>query len=384
MSLCKSIDEINQKIKSGSAVVLTADEFKNLSEKHSPAELVEKVDVVTTATFGPMCSSGAFINFGHPETPIRMEKISLNGVPVCAGVAAVDAYIGATEESANKKNYGGAHVIEDLIAGKSVELIASAKGTDCYPRKEVRTFITKDDVNEFTMFNPRNAYQNYPCAINSSDSLIYTYMGTLLPNLGNATYSTAGEISPLINDPNMRTIGVGTKIFLGGAQGFIAWRGTQFNTTKPRNESDIPKSNAATLAVIGDAKEMSSEYIKAACYTNYGVSIFVGIGIPIPVIDEDIAQRLSIRNNQITTTIFDYSQASKPALGEVTYDQLQSGNIELDGKKIRTAPMSSLNKARKIATELKQEIEAGEFTLTIPVQALPQNSSMNSLKIKGA
>jgi uncharacterized protein (DUF39 family) len=53
-------------------------------------------------------------------------------------------------------------------------------------------------------------------------------MGTLLPQYGNVTYCTSGELSPLFNDPMFRTIGIGTRIFLGGAQGYVAWEGTQF------------------------------------------------------------------------------------------------------------------------------------------------------------
>ncbi len=62
-------------------------------------------------------------------------------------------------------------------------------------------------------------------AVNASNRIKYTYMGSLLPRLGNANYSTSGELSPLLNDPDMRTIGLGTRIFLGGTTGLceLAW-----------------------------------------------------------------------------------------------------------------------------------------------------------------
>jgi len=382
MGLTKSFAEINEKISRGEAIVLTAEEFKQMAKNSSPQEMVKKVDVVTTGTFGPMCSSGAFINFGHSQPPIRMEKITLNDVPVFSGVAAVDAYIGATEVSPNNERYGGAHIIEELISGKDIRLKAIGKGTDCYPRKEIETIINKESVNEFFMFNPRNAYQNYAAAVNSTNRIKYTYMGSLLPNLGNMTYSTSGELSPLLNDPDFRTIGIGTRIFLGGTEGFVAWNGTQFNTSKPKNEYGIPTSNAATLAVIGNAKEMSTEFVRAAYYEKYGVSIFIGIGIPIPVLDEEIALKLCITNEQIETHIVDYGIAEHPALGKVNYKQLQSGSIELNGKIIKTAPMSSMIKAREIAAILKTWILKNEFQLTEPVQQFPMHSSVKSLQIR--
>lgn len=370
MGIKKTYEEINEKIKKGKAVILTAEEVTKLAREKSPAEIARTVDVITTATFGPMCSSGIFINFGHPDPPVRMEKIKLNQVPAHAGIAAVDAYLGATAESVTDIKYGGAHVIEALIKGEKVELQAWGKGTDCYPGKEDIRYIDKDSVNEIFMFNPRNAYQNYSVAVNCSDSVKYTYMGILLPGLGNAMYSTSGELSPLLNDPDLRTIGIGTRIFLGGTQGYVSWNGTQFNTGVEKNQYGIPIKNAATIAVIGDLKKMSSEYIKAAYFEKYGVSLFVGIGIPIPVLDEEVAARVSVSNRQIETSIFDYGSSGKPQLGITNYEELQSGSIRLNGKKIRTAPLSSIKKAREIARVLKEQISSGEFLISKPVQQL--------------
>ena len=380
MSKTKTYEEINRKLKSGKAVILTAEEVSKMAKENSPEEILEKIDVVTTATFGAMCSSGAIINFGHASPPIRMEKIRLNGVPCYEGLAAVDSYIGATACDPENPTYGGAHVIQDLLEGKDVELEAWGKGTDCYPRKHIKTKINISTINEFILFNPRNAYQNYNVAVNTTKKMIHTYMGTLLPNLRNATYSTSGELSPLLNDPEFRTIGIGTRIFLGGTQGFVVWPGTQFNTSKPKNELGIPVSNAATIAVMGNLKEMSSDYIQAAYFEKYGVSMFVGIGIPIPLLDVEMVKRVSVNNSQIETSVLDYGTVGMPKLGQVDYEELRSGYIKVKGKKIRTAPVSSLSKARKIAEELKQQLQKGEFEVTKPVQLFPQNTSLNSLK----
>jgi L-aspartate semialdehyde sulfurtransferase len=382
MTKSKSIEEINQKIMRGEAVVMTAEELSQMGREHSPAEIFKKVDVVTTATFSPMCSSGMFINFGHTDPPIRMERISLNNVPVHAGIAAVDAYIGATETSPFNERYGGAHIIEDLISGKEVRLKADAKGTDCYPETEVEALISKDTVNEMTMFNPRNAYQNYPCAVNTSGKTLYTYMGSLLPSLGNANFATSGELSPLLNDPYLRTIGIGTRIFLCGATGYISWYGTQCKTAGERNEFGIPYGNSATLSVIANAKEMDPEFIKAAYFEKYGVTLFIGIGIPIPLIDEDMAARVSIRNEQISAKVCDYSLPTHPEIARVNYAQLFSGHITIKGKKIKTASLSSVVKAREIANILRKSIISKEFVLSAAIQAFPADKGLNGLSRK--
>ena len=377
--MAKTYAEINDKIKKGTAVVLTAEEVSELAKTLSPKEIAEKVDVVTTATFGAMCSSGAFLNFGHANPPIRMEKIELNGIRVSGGLAAVDTYVGATDCNPENPSYGGAHIIEDLIAGKEITLEAWGKGTDCYPRKHIKTVSNKDKINEAILYNPRNAYQNYNVATNSTDKIKYTYMGTLLPKLRNASYSTAGELSPLLNDPECRTIGLGTRIFLCGTEGYVTWNGTQFHSTKETNEYGIPTSNARTIAVIGDLKNMSTEFLRGVYYEKYGVSMFVGIGIPIPILDEDLARRVSIRNEQIETTVVDYGDGNK-ILGKTNYAALQSGEIEVNGHKIKTAPVASLSKARQIAEILKSWIQKGDFLLTEPIRPMPTGTSLKGLQ----
>ena len=387
MGFEKTYDEINQKIKEGKAVVVTAEEVIDIVKEKGITEATKEIDVVTTATFGPMCSSGAFMNFGHADPPIRMSKIFLNDVEAYGGLAAVDTYIGATAESESEGySYGGAHVICDLISDKEIELRAYSKGTDCYPRKEIKTYVRLKDLNEAYLFNPRNAYQNYAAAINGSDKNIKTYMGTLLANKGNITYCTSGELSPLLNDPNYRTIGMGTKIFLCGAEGYVAWNGTQFNSSAERDENDIPYSNSGTLALIGNLKEMSPEYISPAVFDGYGVSMFVGVGIPIPILDEDIMKHVAIENKDIYTNIIDYSvqKNDKPSLGLVSYRDLRSGSIELDGKIIKTAPITSMKKSRKIANELKKWIQDGNFTLQEPIKKFSLNETLTGLEIREA
>ena len=297
--MSKTYDEINDKIRSGKAVVMTAEEVVDLVRQKGAEKAAEEVDVVTTGTFGAMCSSGAFINFGHSDPPIRMTGIRLNGVEAYGGLAAVDTYIGATSLiDPPGTGYGGAHVIEDLIAGKKVRLQAWGPGTDCYVRKSIDTYISLDDVNEAYIYNPRNLYQNYGVATNTSNKTLYTYMGKLLPRMKNATYSSAGALSPLINDPHLDTIGMGTRIFLAGGEGYVAWQGTQFNTSF-EEVNGVPVKGSRTLAVIGDMKQMDAKYVRGLDITGYGISLAIGIGVPIPVLNADVMRRCAISDDEI-------------------------------------------------------------------------------------
>jgi uncharacterized protein (DUF39 family)/CBS domain-containing protein len=369
----RTVEEINEKIRRGDAQVLTAEEMKRLVQESGVEVAFKEVDVVTTGTFGAMCSSGAVVNIGHSDPPIKIDHAWLNEVEVCHPGAAVDLFIGATNMSEKQPfEYGGGHVIEDLVAGKEVELRATAYGTDCYPRTSIKTTLTKDDLNQFCLINFRNGYQRYNCAVNSSDEIIYTYMSKLLPRIRNATFSGAGELNPLMNDPDYETIGMGTRIFLGGAQGYIIGEGTQHN----------PKNLNGTLMVKGDAKKMTPEFLQGAAFTKYGTSLYVGLGVPIPILNKGLAKKTAIQDSEIFTDIVDYSvpRRDRPKFGKVSYKELKSGSITVNGKKVRVSSLSSLKMAKKVATSLKSWINDGQFFLTAPVERLPTDTVFKPMR----
>lgn len=388
--MAKTIQEINDKIKSGRAVVVTAEEVIDVMKRKGRKKAALEVDVVTTGTFAPMCSSGAYFNIGHSTPRIKLGggKTTLNDVPVYTGFAAVDLLIGATalpdDDPRNKMYpgkflYGGAHVIEDLVAGKDLKLVAHAYGTDCYPRRKLETWIKLEDMNQAMLFNIRNCYQNYNVAVNVSDRIIYTYMGALHPKMRNATYCSAGQLSPLLNDPYYRTIGTGTRIFLGGGTGYVVDSGTQHNPTVSRTVKGVPRAGAGTLAVTGDLKKMSARWLRGASFTGYGATLAVGIGVPIPIIDEEMLEFTAVTDADLVAQVVDYSDSYPHgvggSLGEVTYADLKSGTIKIDGKKVPTAGLSSYGRAKEIADILKGWIESGAFSLTEPVVTLPSADS---------
>jgi uncharacterized protein (DUF39 family) len=387
--MAKTIREINEKIAAGDVVVVTAEEMIDIVEEEGATKAAAHVDVVTTGTFGPMCSSGALINVGHATPRMKIQKAWLNEVPAYAGLAAVDIYIGATEmaegdplnrDYPGEFAYGGGHVIEELIAGKDVRLRAVAYGTDCYPRQHLDTWINIADLNECVLSNPRNAYQNYNVAVNlDPERDIYTYMGVLKADLGSANYCSAGQLSPLLNDPTYRTIGIGTRIFLGGAAGYVFWQGTQHNPTVARTDKQIPKAGAGTLSVVGDMKQMSSEWIVGVSMYGYGASLQVGLGAAIPVLDEEMARFTAIKDEEIVAPVVDYSRGypygEGGPLGHVSYRELKNGKIAVQGKEVPTGSLSSYPKAKEITEILKDWIKTGHFLLSEPVQPLPSVDS---------
>jgi uncharacterized protein (DUF39 family) len=372
----RTIAEINDKITRQQAIVWTVEELKARVAEIGITQAAKEVDVITTGTFEPMESSGAIINLGHTDPPIKIRSCWLDGVLAYSGFGAVDLYLGATqvaEEGEESGERGGGHVIEDLIAGKPVQLRAVGQVTDCYPRASFETTITRDTINQFYLFNPRNIYQNFIVGVNGGDRTLYTYLGPLQPRLGNAVYSNPGAISPLLNDPDLQLVGIGTRIFLGGAIGYVTWEGTQHFPLQKRLPNRTPIGPAATLALIGDAKQMNPQWVRGCYFKNYGPSLMLGVGIPLPVLNEEVIARCAVQNKDIVAPVVDFSipRRVRPTFGLVTYAQLKTGKITIEGKTIRVAPLASFYLSRQVALELKQWIDAGQFTLTEPVAQIP-------------
>lgn len=382
--MTKTYEEINRKIRAGEAVVVTAEEMVEIVKKDGPKKASQKVDVVTTGTFAPMCSSGAFINIGQMVPTIKASHVWFNKVPAYGGIAAVDSYIGATEPSEDDPlnkiypgefRYGGGHVIEDLLRGERIFLEAKSYGTDCYRARKLKKYVGLHDLPHALLCNPRNGYQNYNCAVNLSEKAVYTYMGMLKPKCQNANFCSAGELSPLFNDPYYRTIGIGTRIFLGGGIGYVTWHGTQHNPDTPRTDLGVPKRPSGTIMVQGDLKQMSADWLRGLSLLGYGCSLAVGLGIPIPILDEEMARFTGVSDKDLYTQVVDYGHDYTNGIarnyGEVSYEQLKSGSIVVNGKTVPTAPLSSLVKAREIAEILKKWILDKQFLLNQPAETLP-------------
>ncbi|MDJ0695112.1 MAG: homocysteine biosynthesis protein [Mastigocoleus sp. MO_167.B18] len=374
----RTIAEINDKINRKKAVVLTAQELKAKVAEEGVTAVAKQVDVVTTGTFEPMESSGAVINLGHTDPPIKIRRCWLDGVPAYSGFGAVDLYLGAScpveqKEGEELKERGGGHVIEDLIAGKLVQVRAQGQVTDCYPRGTFEAAITRETINQFYLFNPRNIYQNFIVGVNGGERMLHTYLGPLHPRLGNAVYSNAGAISPLLNDPDLQLVGIGTRIFLGGGVGYVTWEGTQHFPLQKRLPNRTPVGPAATLALIGDAKQMDSRWVRGCYFKNYGPSLMLGVGVPLPILNEEVVVRCAVEDKDLVAPIVDFSipRRVRPTFGLVSYAQLKSGRIVIEGRTVRVAPLVSLYLSIQVAQELKQWIEAGNFNLTEPVCQIP-------------
>jgi CBS domain-containing protein len=196
-------------------------------------------------------------------------------------------------------------------------------------------------------------------------------MGTLLPNFGNIMYSGAGLLNPLSNDPKLRLIGSGVPIFLCGAQGMVVGEGTQHS----------PGGGFGTLMVTGDMKQMSQDYLRAATMSGYGVTLYVGLGIPLPVLDIDVVRATAVRDEDISVDLLDYGVPSRdrPALRKVTYAELRSGTVTLNGDDIKTSSLSSFRRARMVADTLRDWIKNKKMELALPTHQINPRKQVRPL-----
>jgi len=200
-------------------------------------------------------------------------------------------------------------------------------------------------------------------------------MGVLKPDAANINYATSGQLSPLLNDPYYLGLGLGTRIFLGGAKGYVIGPGTQHNPEVERGGNGVPTEPAGNLMVMGNLKEMNPKWVAGVSMLGYGCSIAIGVGVPIPILNEETARFTGISDEDIMTQILDYGKdypkGNASSLGQVSYAELKSGMIMFQGRKVPTVPMSSYVRALEIANILKDWIEKGEFLLSEPQEMLP-------------
>lgn len=289
----RRVEEINEKIKRGDAVVLTAEEFKR---KVRDGEEVKDVDVVTTATCAIMSGTAAILSIPVAERGEfeRAEEVWLNDVPAFTGpcpnerLGIVDVIVYGTAHASSNFEYGGGHLFREIVEGKEIEVKVKTK--EGVIEKEVR----KEDLGFARMITTRSAFKNYMAFVNTKEGEAETIFSVtkLKGSCKEISVTGSGEINPLENDPMRKTIAIGTKILLNGAIGYVMGEGTRSSADKPN------------LAVFADMKEMEGEFM-GGFITSKGPECITSIAIPIPVIDEGVFSNLKILDEDVRLPIAD-------------------------------------------------------------------------------
>jgi len=289
----RTIARINAKIKKGEAVVFTAEEFKQIVRNEEPAT-AKSVDVVTCATCAIMSGTAAILSIPIAERNEfeRADKVWLNDIPAFPGpcpnerLGIVDVFVYGTARANHV--YGGGHLFREIVEGKQIEV--KVKAND----RIIERKISKEDLQFARMITTRSAFKNYMAFVNPEEGevgSIFSVTGLKGP-YKEISVTGSGEINPLENDPLLKTIGVGTKIMVNGATGYVIGVGTRSSEEKPN------------LSVIADMHEMDAEFM-GGFVTSTSPECITSIAVPIPVINEEVFSNLTIRDEAVKLPIAD-------------------------------------------------------------------------------
>ncbi|MCT8336085.1 methanogenesis marker 16 metalloprotein [Methanoculleus sp. Afa-1] len=312
----KTMREIDQKIRNGSAVVYTAAEFKRLVREGGEVTAAD-VDVVTTGTCGVMSGTAAILSVpvAAPGTFERAERAWLNGVPCMPGpcpnerLGLVDLIVSGTAHAG--AGYGGGHLFRDIVEGREIEVVVEAAD------RSIEAKVTLDDFSYARLFTTRSAYRNYTAYLNTQPTRVKTIFSVtgLQGPCREVSVSGCGEINPLQNDPARLAIRDGTPVFLNGSAGIVTGEGTRSTPSRPN------------LTVIADMAGMQPRYM-GGFRTSAGPECITSVGIAIPVLDDRQVAGLRVLDDEIALPVADIN--TRRVLDTATYaDVWQRPNREV-------------------------------------------------------
>ena len=316
--MTQTIEEINRRITRGEATVLTAREVADLLAAGKEKE-IKRVDVVTTGTMGLMSGTYAVLSFPIAKAGLhrRFTHGTINGVPVSIGPAPneslgiIDAFVFGTQESEEDPNYGGSFLFRDLVEGKEVEVEATSNDG-----KTVEAAMTIEDMGTAKLMSVRNCFRNYRAMVNPGSEEFTSIFSNLpfQPDFGGLTFSGCGHLSPLQNDPELVSVGVGTGLLFNGMEGYVFSTGTRCSPKYPN------------LMTAADMKGMDPS-LMGGFRTAAGPEVLTTYAIPIPILNESILRSVMTRDEEIPLSIADVRDRHK--IGQTNYGQVWTGRDEI-------------------------------------------------------
>jgi len=312
----RKLSEIRNKISSGTANVITVQEF--ITQINNGEHITfEDVDVITTATKGLMSGIMGVFSFrlSPPKKLRKFTEISINGIPAFPGpcpneyLGIADLIVYGTAQSQTREQYCGGSLFRELVEGKPVEILAkSSEG------EKVEKELTLTDMQYAKLMGTRQAIKNYNAMLNCESYPVDTIFSCLPfePNKSELTFSGCGALNPFQNDPEFQSIGVGTPLLVNGAIGYLMGPGTRNYVEKP---------NMMTIAPM---IQMSPEYM-GAFKTSYGLEPICSIAVPIPILSERVFNNIVKSDKEVILKIL--SLVGREKVGEITYGDVWENNF---------------------------------------------------------
>ena len=300
--------EIQEKIDRGDVVILTAQEICDRVRQGETFDLCD-IDVVTTATSALMSGTYAVLSFkvAEPDTFTTASKVWINSVPAQVGpcpnerIGILDLIVMGTQASKTNPGYGAGDLFRDLVRGEQVlvEILTDDNRT-------LTCSTTLTQIPHAMLHSSRNAFKNYLAFVNPGKTAVSTifHSDKMNGNYEEMTFCGCGELNPLENDPELKTIGIGTKVLINGAEGFVTGPGTRSSAEKPN------------LSGIADMHQMNPEFL-GGFKTGHGPDIITTWAVAIPVLDRDMLTHILKTDAQIPLKVVDVR--TRRQISEITY-----------------------------------------------------------------
>ncbi|OPY51116.1 MAG: hypothetical protein A4E49_02401 [Methanosaeta sp. PtaU1.Bin112] len=303
-----SYQEIAGKVENKDAVIMSAQEVADLVQAGESAQLCE-VDVVTTATRAVMSGTYAVLSFpvAGQASFLRARKAWINGVQAAVGpcpnenLGILDLIVLGTAHSSSRPDYGGGHLFRDLVERKPVQVEVEADDG-----RRLGAEVGLDEMPTARLFGSRHAFKNYSAFVNAGEEPINTifHCRGFAPHCKEATFSGCGQINPVKNDPLLESIGVGTRILMNGAEGFVLGTGTRSSRERPN------------LSAFADMHRMDAELL-GGFVTSSGPECICSLAVPIAVVSEKILAEIARPDRCIPLPVNDVN--SRTVIGQADY-----------------------------------------------------------------
>lgn len=304
----RTIASIQKKLDKGDVVILTAREIGDRVRNGETLELTD-IDVVTTATSALMSGTYAVLSFqvAQPDTFTKAEKVWINSVPAMVGpcpnerIGLLDLIILGTQASISDPRYGAGNLFRDLVQGKEVRVDIETDGG-----KKLSAATTLKQIPHAMLHASRNAFKNYVAFVNPGTEDISTifHSDLMKGNYEEMTFCGCGELNPIENDPDLKTIGIGTQVLINGAPGFVTGAGTRSCVEKPN------------LTGMADMHQMDPE-LMGGFTTGHGPDIITTWAVAIPVLDKGMLTHILKTDDQIPLKVVDIH--TRIPIHEITY-----------------------------------------------------------------
>ncbi|MFM2079635.1 MAG: hypothetical protein RLZZ219_317 [Cyanobacteriota bacterium] len=369
----RSEAELVERQRRGDLQVRTAAEYRALVAAAGLEEAYRRTDVVVAADAEFTDQASLLLHLGPSDPPIRVRRFRLGAVEGIGGHGNTDLMVPIGQ--------GGAAALSDLLAGESLPLILSGEPTRQQPRLELETRLDLEAIGAGRLLLHRGISENGVVAVSSRDGSVSTPWGTVLGPLTTALHSCGGAGSIGLTMPGLSLLGPGSPLLVAGSIGWVSGAGSGHQPQPRRQASGHALSPGAAAAVEVDLHGLDRRWLRAWRMAGGGSGLLVAIAAPVPLINGVVARQAAIGDDRLEAPVLDFGipRRVRPSFGSVSYAQLHSGALDLQGRRLACAPGHSPRLAAEISACLVERLQQGRFPLRLPLQPLPQRPALRPL-----